>query len=89
MKIIKGKLITAEVAENNESLSSFKCDGFFTADKEVVIIGQEDFKEITNWLNAIYSDTSFFDLNENKFRRFVEKVRGQKSSGIILGGVQF
>ena len=44
-------------------------------------------EEMLKWLNKVYGNYDGDDVND--FNRFVEKLRGIESTGIVFGGVLF
>ena len=48
-----------------------------------------EYEEMKAMLFQIYDDTDFDDNDINEFRRFVEKLKGIESTGVVINGVLF
>lgn len=52
-------------------------------------VKHSEHKDMKKMLYQIYDDIDFDENDSNEFRRFVEKLKGIKPSGIVFGGVEF
>jgi hypothetical protein len=65
-------------------------EAYYKVQSQIVLKGLlEQNQKMKQWLDKIYKDTDFFDIDENEFYRFVEEMNGIESTGIIFGGVKF